>query len=84
MVESRLSVLIPGLPPPVDNYCIRWRYSQVRQQVRGSEGYLVIQDIPLVCLTGDAFTYSKLEGAFNAAAATASLLEQRLNNGSTV
>lgn len=79
-VESRLSVLIPGLPPSVDSYCIRWRYSQVRQQVRGSEGYIVIQDTPLVVLTGDAFTHSNLEGAFKAANATASLIEQRLSN----
>lgn len=79
-VESRLSVLIPGLPPPVDSYCIRWRYSQVRQQVRGSEGYLVIQDDPLIVLTGDAFTHSNLEGTFKAATATATMIEQRLNN----
>ena len=80
MVESRLSVLIPGLPPSVDNYCIRWRYSQVRQQVRGSEGYLMIRDTPLIVLTGDAFTHSNLEGAFKAADATVGLIEQRLRN----
>ena len=82
-VESRLSVIIPGLPPSVDSYCIRWRYSQVRQQVRGSEGYLVIQDTPLVVLTGDAFTHSNLEGAFKAASATAKLIEQKLSNNIT-
>jgi len=83
MVESHLSLLIPGLPPPVDNYCIRWRYSQVRQQVCGSEGYLVIQDTPPVILTGDAFTHSNLEGAFKAASATAGLIEQRLKENET-
>lgn len=82
-VESRLSVLIPGLPPPVDSYCIRWRYSQVRQQVCGSEGYVVIKDNPLVILTGDAFTHSNLEGAFKAASATARLIEQKLSNNVT-
>ena len=78
-IESRLSLLIPGLPPSVDSYCVRWRYSQVRQQVCGSEGYLVIQDTPLVVLTGDAFTHSNLEGTFKAASATAGLIEQRLS-----
>ena len=82
-IESRLSVIIPGLPPPVDSYCIRWRYSQVRQQVRGSEGYVVIQDTPLIVLTGDAFTHSNLEGAFKAAGATARLIEEKLSNNVT-
>ena len=81
-VESRLAALIPG-PPPVDSYCIRWRYSQVRQQVCGSEGYVVIHDNPLVILTGDAFTHSNLEGAFKAASATATLIEQNLSNNAT-
>ena len=78
-VESRLATLIPGLPPSVDSYCVRWRYSQVRQQVRGSDGFLVIQDTPLVVLTGDAFTHSNLEGTFKAASATAKLIEQKLS-----
>ena len=82
-VESHLSVLIPGLPPPVDSYCIRWRYSQVRQQVCGSEGCVMIHDNPLVVLTGDAFTHSNLEGAFKAASATARLIEQKLSNNVT-
>ena len=82
-VESRLSVLIPGLPPPVDSYCIRWRYSQVRQQVCGSEGYLVIRDSPLIVVTGDAFIHSNLEGAFRAANATVDLIERRLSNNVT-
>jgi len=84
MVQSRLLVLIPGLPPPVDSYCVRWRYSQVRRQVCGSNGYLIVQHSPMVVLTGDAFTHSNLEGSFKAAEATVRMIEEKLTTETTI
>jgi len=78
LIQSRLVSLVPGLPPPVDSYCIRWRYSQVRRQVCGSDGYLIVQHNPMVVLTGDVFTHSKLEGSFKAAEATVRMIEENL------
>ena len=82
-VQSRLLMLVPGLPPPVDSYCVRWRYSQVRRQVCSSNGYLIVHQNPMVVLTGDAFTYSNLEGSFKAAEATARMIEEKLTKETT-
>ncbi len=67
IITRSLSELMPSLPTPCYSYLIRWRYSQVYKSYHGTPGCIILHNNPLILATGDAFTYSNIEGCITAA-----------------
>ena len=78
---QHLHRLCPGLPPPADVRCHRWRYSQVLTPFEGDGGGAVsageaAAGAPLLVLAGDAFSASHLEGCWTSAAAAVEMVRR--------
>jgi predicted NAD/FAD-dependent oxidoreductase len=85
-VLQRVAKLVPGLPPPAEVKCHRWRYSQVTDKCQlppghageapAPSGAALVSSSPPLLLAGDYFTESNLEGCAASAAAALRLLRQ--------
>ena len=77
LMRAALAAALPGLPPPVETRCHKWRFSQVSAPFVGGEGRgpagAALVDSGLV-LAGDAFTSSNLDGCAVSAAAAVELV----------
>ena len=71
--------LLPDLPKPCHTHIIRWRFSQVFKPYKGTPGFVVLNENPLVVVTGDAFVHSNFEGCIEAALAVANNLFPVIN-----
>ncbi|CAF1388099.1 unnamed protein product [Didymodactylos carnosus] len=66
-VLKHLFDLFPELPKPTETKFHKWRYSQITQPYSGKPGYLILNEKPLLLLTGDGFAESNFEACVEAA-----------------
>ncbi|XP_030631552.1 renalase isoform X2 [Chanos chanos] len=78
IIMAELDKLLPGLPPPDNIKCQKWRYSQVTRSVTDCPGQMTLLSKPLLVCGGDGFTHSNFDGCIESALKVFEVLKSSL------